>query len=75
MDMADTRTGLDARAAAIAELFESLDALMVAYQALPVEDRSRHWSADADRITADVARHLSAARARPALTFPSRPRA
>ena len=59
-----------ARSAAVAELFDALEGLLIAYQALPEEDRARRWSGDADRITGEVARHLCTARTRLARTYP-----
>ncbi len=72
METDDTGAKPDARSAAIAELFNALEALMVAYHALPEGHRREQWSADADRITGDVARHLSTARARISSTFSPR---
>lgn len=59
-----------AREAAVAELFGALEGLLIAYQALPDEDRARRWSGDADRITGEVARHLCTARTRLARSYP-----
>jgi hypothetical protein len=63
------RTALNPRSAAVAELFDALEGLMVAYHALPEHERAQQWSADADRITGDVGRHLSTARTRISSTF------
>jgi hypothetical protein len=57
-------TGTTVRHDAIAELFEALEALMFVYQSPPEAERVECWSADAERITGEVARHLSAARGR-----------
>jgi hypothetical protein len=53
-----------ARSAAIADLFAALEDLMIHYRTLPEAERPSHWSADADRITGEIARHLHAARHR-----------
>jgi hypothetical protein len=53
-----------ARAAAIADLFDALEGIMIHYGALPEHERAARWAADADRITGEVARHLHAARLR-----------
>jgi len=42
---------------------------MISYQALPEAERARRWATDADRITGEVARHLTVARARVSATF------
>ena len=52
------------RAAAIADLFTALEGLVFAYQFLPDAERSARTAADADRITGEVSRLLSATRAR-----------
>ena len=52
------------RADAIAELFATLEDLLVAYQTLPEGERLYRWAADADRITGAVARQLSSTRTR-----------
>jgi hypothetical protein len=52
------------RSAAIAELFGALEELMTVYQAMSDGDRAQQWSVDADRITGEIARRLSTARAR-----------
>ena len=59
-----------ARSSAVAELFDALEGLLIAYQALPDADRTQRWSGDADRITGEVARHLCTARARLARSYP-----
>jgi hypothetical protein len=59
-----------ARSAAVAELFDALEGLLIAYQALPDEDRAQRWAGDADRITGEVARHLCTARTRLARSYP-----
>ena len=61
--------GANARAVAIAELFTALEGLLITYHALPDAERTEAWSADADRITGEVARHLSGARGRLSTTF------
>ncbi len=65
-----TRSLQQARSSAVAELFDALEGLLIAYQALPAADRAQRWSGDADRITGEVARHLCAARTRLARTCP-----
>jgi hypothetical protein len=52
------------RADAIAELFATLEGLLITYQALPESERLQRWSADAHRITGVVARQLSSTRSR-----------
>jgi hypothetical protein len=52
------------RSAAVAELLGALEELTEAYRALPDSERAARCAADADRITAEVARHLFAARNR-----------
>jgi hypothetical protein len=59
-----------ARSAAVAELFDALEGLLIAYQALPDDERAQRWSGDADRITGEVARHLCTARTRLARSYP-----
>jgi hypothetical protein len=66
---ASSRTA--ARAAAIADLFDALEALMIHYAALPEGERSVRWSADADRITGGIARHLHGARHRISVADPA----
>jgi hypothetical protein len=50
------------RSAAARELLKQLEALVSAYAELPAEERVRQCAQDAERITAEVARHLSTAR-------------
>jgi hypothetical protein len=52
------------RADAIAELFATLEGLLITYQALPESERPQRWAADAHRITGVIARQLSATRSR-----------
>ena len=59
-----------ARHDAVAALFETLDALVTVYRSTPDADRVARWSADAERITGEVARTLGAARARLSSTIP-----
>jgi hypothetical protein len=54
----------DHRSAAIADLFDALEGLMIHYGALPDAERAARRAADADRITGEVARHLEVARRR-----------
>jgi hypothetical protein len=60
-----------ARSAAIADLFDALEGLMIHYAALPAGERSVRWSADADRITGEIARHLHGARHRISVADPA----
>jgi hypothetical protein len=60
-----------ARSAAVADLFSALEGLIISYQALPDTERSKQWSADADRITGEIARHLHGARHRIAAADPA----
>ncbi|MFC4943170.1 hypothetical protein [Pseudonocardia sp. GCM10023141] len=57
------------RSAAVSDLFDAVEALMIRYQALPDAERHQLWSADAERITGEVGRHLSVARARLSSSF------
>ena len=52
------------RADAIAELFATLEGLLITYQALPESERPQRWAADAHRITGVIARQLSTTRSR-----------
>lgn len=52
------------RAEAIAELFATLEGLLIIYQALPETERPQRWAADAHRITGVIARQLSSTRSR-----------
>lgn len=61
-----------ARSAAIDDLFDALAQLSAAYQDLPEAERIRRCSADAERITAEVALQLSTARGRLAAPFDRR---
>ncbi len=63
------RSASNARTAAVADLFDALEGLLISYQALPDEARAQRWSGDADRITGEIARHLGTARTRLASTF------
>lgn len=54
----------DARAVAVGDLLDALDSLAAVYRGLPEHERASRCSADADRITAEVARHLFTARSR-----------
>lgn len=51
------------------ELFDALEAIVMIYRSIPEQDQTRRWSADAERITGDVARHLSTARERLSATI------
>jgi hypothetical protein len=53
-----------ARHAAVAELFDALEALLILYKSVPEADRVEEWSAQAERITGELGRHLHAARSR-----------
>ncbi|WP_433297783.1 hypothetical protein ACQPZQ_19455 [Pseudonocardia sp. CA-142604] len=52
------------RYVAIADLFAALDELMCNYRSSSEHERMKRWSDDAERITGEVARHLSVARVR-----------
>jgi hypothetical protein len=60
-----------ARSAAIADRFDALEGLITQFAALPEGERSVRWSADADRITGDIARHLHGARHRISVADPA----
>jgi hypothetical protein len=64
-------SGSTARHAAVADLFDALEAMVVVYRSVPTADQVRRWSDDAERITGDVARHLSVARDRLSATIPT----
>jgi hypothetical protein len=64
-------SGSSTRHAAIADLFDALEAMVVVYRTVPSDDQARRWSDDAERITGDVARHLSTARKRLSVTMPT----
>jgi hypothetical protein len=61
---ASLNTAATARHDAVAELFDALEALMFVYQSPSEAERVQCWSADAERITGEIARHLGAARTR-----------
>jgi hypothetical protein len=52
------------RADAIAELFATLEGLLITYHGLPESERPQRWAADAHRITGVIARQLSSTRSR-----------
>ena len=52
------------RSAAIGELLDALQELSATYLDLPESERIARCTAEADRITAEVARHLFGARTR-----------
>ena len=54
----------ESRSAAIADLLGALEELTATYRGLPEEEWAGRCCADADRITAEVARHLFTARSR-----------
>jgi hypothetical protein len=56
---------------AVAELLAAMSELVTVYGSMADGDRVRCWSADAERITGEVARALGAARARLSSTFPA----
>ena len=58
------------RHAAVAELFEALEALMIVYGERSEAERVQRWNADAERITGEIARQLCTARTRIASTAP-----
>ena len=53
-----------ARSSAVAELLAALEELTADYRGLPESERILRCEAEADRITAEVARHLHTARSR-----------
>jgi hypothetical protein len=69
-DVTSDRDERDARAAAIGDLFAALEDLMIRYGTLPEDERPARWSADAERITGEIARHLHGARHRIAAAGP-----
>ena len=66
---------LNARSAAVGDLFSAIETLMITYQALPEVERNQQWSIDAERITGEIGRHLSVARVRLSSSFVSSPAA
>jgi hypothetical protein len=64
-----TAAQAESRSAAITDLLGALEELTSAYRGLPDEERAGRCSADADRITAEVARHLFTARSRLASAY------
>ena len=60
----------EVRAAAIDELFASLDALMAYYRALPEDEAHERMGADAVLITGEVVRRLAVARSQVSGTTP-----
>ena len=64
---------LNARSAAVGDLFSAIEALMITYQALPEAERNQQWAVDAERITGEFGRHLSVARVRLSSSFVSSP--
>ena len=58
------------RAAAINELFATLDDLLRSYRSVPDDEREDRLAADADLITGEIARRLAIARAAMSHTFP-----
>jgi hypothetical protein len=54
----------NARSAAVGELLDALRELTAAYLDLPEPERVARYTAEADKITAEVARHLFTARTR-----------
>lgn len=53
-----------ARHAAVAELLDALEALLILYKSVPPAERVEEWSAQAERITGELGCHLHAARSR-----------
>lgn len=53
-----------ARHAAVAELFDALEALLILYKSVPEDDRVVQWSEQAERITGELGCHLHATRSR-----------
>lgn len=52
------------RHAVVAELLDALEALLILYRSVPEADRVAQWSAQAERITAELGCHLQVARGR-----------
>ena len=61
-----------ARAGVITDLLRSVENVVVAYAALPDEERADRLAQDADRITGEISRQLHVARVR--LAASPRPR-
>jgi hypothetical protein len=61
-----------ARSAAIADLLDALEVLVDTYRELPECERERRCSADAERITGELALLLSTTRSRLSSTFERR---
>lgn len=53
-----------ARHAAVAQLLDAVEAMLILYRSVPESDRVEEWSARAERITGELACHLHAARSR-----------
>lgn len=56
---------------AVADLLAAMSELVTVYGSMADGDRVRCWGADAERITGEVARALSAARRRLSSTIPA----
>jgi hypothetical protein len=54
----------------MADLFDALDGFVIHYAGVARGGRSVRWSADADRITGEIARHLHGARHRISVADP-----
>ncbi|MCW0214510.1 MAG: hypothetical protein OJJ54_14215 [Pseudonocardia sp.] len=61
-----------ARSAAIADLLDALEGVVGSYRDLPERERARRCSAEAERITGELALLLSTTRSRLSSTFERR---
>lgn len=59
------------RHAVIDDLFDAPEPMVVVYRSGLGDGQVQRWSDDAERITGDVARHLSVARDRLSATIPT----
>lgn len=59
------------RAAVIRDLLENLEELLVASLVIPAVEQPQRWSTDAEKITGQLSRMLSSARARLPLPAPT----
>jgi hypothetical protein len=64
-------TGTESRHAAIGDLLDALEEIVVFYRSIPAADQPQRWSNDAELVTGDVARKLSKARKRLVATIPT----
>jgi hypothetical protein len=64
-------TGTQSRHAAIADLLDGLEEIVVFYRSIPAGDQVQRWSDDAELVTGDLARQLSKARKKLFATIPT----